>query len=112
MREISGKHTLLSDMDSFFNGYLIVGSTLYLADKGNVDSIDELSGKTVEEKVIEARQLEGLTNHKRIVYDDLDYFSEDVLNDTGRLITAEQAFDELSDEEKEDWESYVEYLNK
>lgn len=112
MKEISGKHTLLSDMESFSSGYIIVGSTLFYADKGHVDAIEELSGKTVEEKVIESRQIEDLTNRKRIVYDDLEYFSEDVLCDTGKLQTADQAFDELSDEEKEGWESLAEYYNK
>ena len=112
MKEISGKHTLLSDIQSFSNGYLIVGSTLFYADNGNVDIIDELSGKTVEEKVIESRKMEDLTNRKRIVYDNLGYFSEEVLCDTGKLQTAEQAFNDLSDEEKEGWESLAEYYNK
>jgi len=107
----SKKYTALSDLERFSTGYIIIGSTLFEVDKGSVEDTQELTSKTIGDKVAEARTLAGLDNRKRIVYDDEGIYNEDIVAGENELITAAEAFDKLDEEDKEDYESLAEYYS-
>lgn len=100
----------ISDLDEIpINGYFIIGHTLYSIQQQHVDESWDLTGNSPSELVQHARREAGLHGNTRVYYDDAKLFNEDVVDDTGRLITADDAFDELDEEEKDGWSDIAEY---
>ena len=110
MSKVSKKYVLLSELDKKFrSGNIIVENTLFVVDKGAIEDSYELSDGTIEEKVEESRILADLSNRSKIVVDDIDYYSADVILDEGELITAFESYSRLSEEEQDDLDSFEEY---
>lgn len=110
MSKVSPNYVLLSELNRRFrSGNIIVENTLFVVDKGSIEDYYELSDGTIEEKVEESRILADLSNRSKIVVDDINYYSADVILDEGELITASESYSRLSEEEQDDFDSFAEH---
>ena len=102
----NSKYYCLSERRTDFkSGYLIIGNTLFQFENGMLYEDWELSGKTIEEKVAEARKAAEISERKRIYYDDQGYYNEDAVLMEGGL----NYCDELSEDEQslaEYWQNH------
>lgn len=90
--------------ENFRNGYVIVEDTLFEIENSIVVDYWDLSGETIEEKVKDAREQADIDESERIYYDSEGCYSELVIMDEGRLVSA---FDiQMSEDE----ESLVEHF--
>lgn len=111
-KKTSGAYYDLEETDNFQSGYLLVDETLYLFDKdGHVQDEYDVCGKRIEEKVSDGRRQAGIDGRTHVYVDTCGIYDSDIIDDYGRLITADEAFDELSPEEQDDYESFAEYCS-
>ena len=94
-------YCLCERMTDFQSGYLIIVNTLFQFENGILYDDWELSGKTREEKVAEARKAAEISERKRIYYDDEGYYNADAVLMEGGL--------DYCDELSEDEQSLAEY---
>ena len=102
----------LSEKPNFNHGYIIIDDTLFLIDHGHVDDSWQLSAIKLKDKVAEARKVAELSKRKNIYFDNLEMYDEYTVSNEERLITAQEAYDELDEDEKEGWEDIFENINK
>ena len=89
--------------EAFEDGYVIVEDTLFEVENSCISDSWDLSGKTIEEKVKDARKQADLNEDEMIYCDDENRFDKNIILDEGRLVTP---FDvPMSDDEK----SFCEY---
>lgn len=110
-KNFSSAYTPLDELThSFRTGNIIIGNTLFQVEKGTVTDFYPISGKTISEKVQDARSQADLGNRKRIVVDTEEVYNEDTVADEGELITVDEAFERMSEEDRDDYESFAEYF--
>lgn len=110
MAEISGKFAYLDELQhDFTSGHIIIDETLFEVDKGNIVGSWDLQGGTPEEMAKQAREVADLSNRKRIVYDSEGVYDSNIVSDEGELLTAQESYDRMDDEEKEDHDSFCEH---
>ncbi len=107
---MSSKYTLLSELDHFRTGYIIIDDTLFRIDKGTVSESWDLECIDIDSKVAEARKVAELSNRIRIVVDDEGYYDAAIVSDEGELLTASESWSRLSEEEQDDYDSFAEYF--
>lgn len=110
-KKISSEYTPLEAlMHPLRTGNIIVEDTLFQIEKGTVIDSYQLTGKTFGEKVQDARIQAELGNRKRIVVDTEGVYDADTIADEGELITIDEAFGRMSEEDRDDYESLAEYF--
>ncbi|MBP3707477.1 MAG: hypothetical protein J6J36_02565 [Clostridia bacterium] len=110
-KKVSSAYTPLEElMHPLRTGNIIVGDTLFQVEKGTVTDSYQLSGKTISEKVRDARIQADLDNRKRIIVDTEGMYDEDTIADEGELVTINEAFERMSEEDRDDYESFAEYF--
>lgn len=92
-------------------GYVIVDSYLLLIKKGHLEESWELSGNGINELIKSAREIAELPSRTTIYVDDSEIFNIDTIFDSGRLITDDQYFDEMDEEEAEGWADLAEHFS-
>lgn len=107
----SAYRSLESLINPLRTGNVIVGDTLFQVENGTITDSYQLSGKTFKEKVQSARVQADLDNRKRIYVDTEGVYDEDTVADEGELVTVDEAFERLSEEERDDYESLAEYFS-
>lgn len=106
---VSTNYEYLSDLSHFNTGYIIIEDKLFQVDDGTVQDSWELQSKTLRGKVKEAREVAELSVRTRIVYDDDDVYSADVVSDEGTLVTYTESYFRDSEEDQDDYDSLCEY---
>ncbi len=91
-------------------GYVIVDSYLLLIKNGHLEESLEISGSSINELIKSAREIAELPPRTTIYVDDSEIFDIDTIFDSGRLITDDQYFDEMDEEESEGWEELAEHF--
>ena len=110
-KKISEKFTYLNELNRpLKNGYLIVDDMLFEISNYNIENSWEISGKTIAQKVVSARTEADISNRTRVVVDDEGCYNVDTLLDEGMLITDDEAFNQMCEEDQEDYESLMEYF--
>ena len=99
----------LSDLSHFNTGFIIIEDKLFHVDGGTVQDSWELQSRTLKGKIIEARKVAELSAKTRIVYDDDDVYSADVVSDEGSLTTYSESYYRDSEEDRDDYDSLCEY---
>ena len=91
--------------ESFEDGYVIVEGTLFEVENSCISDSWELSGKTIEEKVKDARKQAELDDDETIYYDDENCYNKNIILDEGRFVSPYEV------QMTEDEESFCEYCN-
>ena len=106
-KKISEKFTYLNELNRpLKNGYLIVDDMLFEISNYNIENSWEISGKTIAQKVVSARTEADISNRTRVVVDDEGCYNVD----EGMLITDDEVFNQMCEEDQEDYESFMEYF--
>lgn len=107
---VSNNYQNFSELPTNFrSGYLIVRDVLFEVDKGTITGSWDLESITPSAKARESREVAELSNRKRIVYDDEHVYDPETLLDEGELLTNQEAYDRMSPEDKDDYDSFDEY---
>lgn len=107
----------LADEDSS-NAYVLVDDKLYEIDEDYkvVDEmdVDSSSTESLEKSISEGFEERGddVPDELTIYKDDEDLYDTDVINDYGVLISYEESRNFLSEEEREDLDSFEDYFSK
>lgn len=105
------KFTALSECEEQEKtGYFIVDDQLHHVKKGDVIDTWDINGETAADKVASARKVAELPRNAQIYVDDINMFDNDVIADYGKLLTYNEALDELDEEERagiKDLEDYA-----
>ena len=110
MAEKSGKFEALEDLQHpFRTGHIVVDETLFAIEKGTVVDSWDLKGGTPEEMAKQAREVADLSNRQRVVIDTEGVYNADIVADEGDLVTAQEAYDRMDEEEKDDHDSFCEH---
>lgn len=108
----SGKYLELEEDTNFKSGYLLVDETLYLFNKrGSIEESFDVSGESIKDMVSDGRRQAEIDGRTPVYVDTERIYDSDIIDDNGRLVTAEEAFDDLSEENQEDYMSYAENCN-
>ena len=110
MKERSYAYVPLSELDTLpRDGYFIIDDALYHIIDREVSDSWEITGKTVNSKIHSARKEAGLAGRQTIYVDDIGCFNRDVIDDAERLITSEEAYEEMDAHERDGWNDLAEY---
>lgn len=112
---MSKKINYLSEMDTIpHSGCILVGDTFICYENYDVEDSITVDGDTPEEKIDNAISSGDIDipENPEITVDDEDYFNENLIGDYGKLLTPEEAYESLSEEEREDLDSLDEYWSK